>query len=90
MCLLCRKRKSKKRQWFPVDEDAKEMAMQVPQQDLQVVEHDDVLEQDVVEQDVVEQNVVEVQTTPKKRCQACLQETYTKKSCDGMTSCIFM
>jgi hypothetical protein len=47
------------------------MAMQVPQQDLQVVEHDDVLEQDVVEhdvveQDVVEQDVVEVQTTPKK------------------------
>jgi hypothetical protein len=40
MCLLCRKRKSKKRQWFPIDEDVEER--QVPQQeymDLQVVQH---------------------------------------------------
>jgi hypothetical protein len=41
MCLLCRKRKSKKRQWFPVDEDVEES--QVSQQepmDLQVVQHE--------------------------------------------------
>jgi hypothetical protein len=40
MCLICRKRKLKKRQWFPVDEDIEES--QVPQQesmDLQVVQH---------------------------------------------------
>jgi hypothetical protein len=90
MCLLCRKRKSKKRQWFLVDEDAKEMTMQVPQQDRQVVEHDDVLEQDVVEhdvveqvvveQDVVEQDVVEVQTTPKKGVRRAIYKklTHTK------------
>jgi hypothetical protein len=64
MCLLCRKRKSKKRQWFLVDEDIEEM--QVPQQDLQVVVHEptQVVEQDMEEvhvvQQVVEQDMEEV------------------------------
>jgi hypothetical protein len=60
MCLLCRKRKSKKRQWFLVDEDIKKM--QVPQQDLQVVVHEptQVVEQDMEEVHVVQQVVDEV------------------------------
>jgi hypothetical protein len=64
MCLLCRKRKSKKRQWFLVDEDIEKM--QVPQQDLQVVVHEptQVVEQDMEEvhvvQQVVEQDMEEV------------------------------
>jgi NACalpha-BTF3-like transcription factor len=61
MYLLCRKGKSKKRQWFPVDEDVEEMEMQVLQQDLQVVEYEpmQVVEQDMEEGHVVQQEVDE-------------------------------
>jgi hypothetical protein len=83
MCLLYRKRKSKKRQWFPIDEDVQEMEMQVLQQesmDLQVVEHDPMevlwVVDEVMEEVHVEEHVVEVKST-KKKCQSCyLQETY--------------
>jgi hypothetical protein len=55
MWLLCRKRKWKKMQWFPVHEDVEEMEMQVPQQDLQVVVHEPMEEVHVV-QEVVDEN----------------------------------
>jgi hypothetical protein len=64
------------------------MEMQVPQQDLQVVVHEPLEEVHVVQEMVDEtmekvqgeEQVVKVQTTPKKKCQACYpQETYTKK-----------
>jgi hypothetical protein len=63
----------KKRKWFLVDEDVEAMEMQVPRQELQVVEHEpmhlvehEVVDQEVIDQEVVEQEVVEIQSTPKK------------------------
>jgi hypothetical protein len=94
MCLLCRKWKSKKRQWFPVDEDDERQVPQQESMDLQVVEHepmqvvDQAMEEvHIVEQVVdegaekvhVEEQVVQVQTTPKKVSSVRPQETNTKK-----------
>jgi hypothetical protein len=81
MCSLSRKRKSKKRQWFPVDEDVEER--QVPQQEsmkLQLLQHepmqmvDDAMDlqvqqhepMQVVDQPMEEVHIVEVVSTPKK------------------------
>jgi hypothetical protein len=66
MCLLCRKRKSKKMQWFPVDEDVEER--QVPQQesmDLQVVQH---AVMQVVDQAMEEVHIVEHSHGGGSRC----------------------
>jgi outer membrane biosynthesis protein TonB len=94
MWLLCRKRKWKKMQWFPVHEDVEEMEMQVPQQDLQVVVHEPMEEVHVVQEMVDEttekvqgeEQVVKVQTTPKKSVKHAIRKKLTpKKSCDNMS-----
>jgi hypothetical protein len=69
MRLLCKKRKLKKRQWFPVDEDVQEveqegMEMEVAQQEhmeLQLVEHEAMDEVQVVDEAIQEDEVVQVQ-----------------------------
>jgi hypothetical protein len=90
MCLLYRKRKSKKRQWFPIDEDVQEMEMQVLQQesmDLQVVEHDPMevlwVVDEVMEEVHIAEQVVDEATEEVHVEEHVVEVKSTKKKCQS-------